>query len=102
MQENCPSKQGLGTKLFFECKNRNCASITFDRGFYATKKNEGKNSFQINITATIAFRSIGKGRSAAVKLLSVMNMGAHVRRSSWWCNTVILNAKVATVAERNI
>ena len=102
LQENCSSKQGLGTKLFFECKNRNCASRAFDRGFYTTKKTEGKKSFQINITTTLAFRSIGKGRSAAVKMLSVMNTGVPVCRSSWRCNTEILNVKIATVAEKNM
>lgn len=52
--------------------------------------------------ACIAMREIGKGRTAAMKLFSIMNLGKPVSKSIWSKQTTEITEKIRTVADRNM
>ena len=63
-------ESGLGKNLKLCCISDNCKDSEF------TNTVKDGQYFKINRTSVLAFRTIGKGRSAAEKLLAVMNLGA--------------------------
>ena len=70
-------ESGLRKNLKLCCITDNCK----DNEFTNTEK-DGQH-FKINRTSVLAFRTIGKGRSAAEKFLAVMNLGSPVSKPSW-------------------
>ena len=69
-------ESGLGKNLKLCYKSDNCK----DNEFTNTQKDE--KYFKINRTSLLAFRTIGKGRSAAEKLLAVINLGSPLSKPS--------------------
>lgn len=61
--EDSNQHHGLGSKLYFLCKN-DCQRN--EKGFFTTKKEGENSSYDINKAACIGMRSIGKGHSAAL------------------------------------
>ena len=77
--ENEDFHYGLGTKLYFLCTNEECANRT---DFFSTPMFREKCSFQINTASVVGMRSIGRSRSAASKLFSLMNLGFPLSKPS--------------------
>lgn len=78
-------RQGLGQQYAVVCSNENCPSHVSPVLFNSTNKN-GK-MFDINRVTTLAFRAIGKGRAAAVRVLSMLNMLSPLCQSTWTSHT---------------
>ena len=93
--------QGQGTKLLFRCMNNTCSNNTRN-GFYSTEKTDGKNQYQINNLVVLGMRAIGKGRSAAQKLFSIINLGSVVSKPTWAKTSATLCENTHQVADRNM
>ena len=102
IKEKTSFRQGLGTKLLFLCENEKCTSKDFDNSFFFYSQIRWRKLFKINTLATLAFRASGKGRSAALKTLSILNLGAPLSKKAWGKSTTFLSNKAATVASRNM
>lgn len=91
--------QGLGTKLVLICTGEKC---NMNSQFFTTPKFKATKSFKINLLFNIGMRAIGRGRCAALKLLSIMQLGYPVSKATWSQYTRILLEKCATIAEKNM
>ena len=69
--ENEDFLYSLGTKLYFLCTNEECPNRNH---FFSTPMFKDKSAFQINTVSVVGMRSIGRGRSAALKLFLLMNL----------------------------
>ena len=78
------------------CISDNCK----DNEFTNTEK-DGQY-FKINRTSLFAFRTIGKGRSAAEKFLAVMNLGSPVSKPSWKNHSDVLLEIASEILEENM
>lgn len=99
LREDVQQHHGLGTKLVFVC-SKNCSKN--NNGFFNTKRDSGKTAYEINKATCIAMRAIGKGRSAAMKLFSIMDLGKPVSNKTWTRQTTDLTNQIRIVAERNM
>ena len=93
---------GLGTRLFFICENKHCSSHASNVGFDSTPKFENGRIYQINTASVLGLRIIGRGRTAASKLFSVLNIGAPLSQPSWSKHTDFLTKKTSETVERNM
>ena len=84
--ENENFRCGLGTKLSFSCTNVKC---TTNQEFFTTPMFDDKKTYKINTTSVLGMRSIGKGRAAALKLFSIMNLGSPVSQVTWTKLTIL-------------
>ena len=73
-----------------------------ETSFLTTKKFDEKKSFQINTLSALAMRSIGRGRTAALKLFSVLNLGKPVSKATWAKTTGNLLSVTNAVVEKNM
>ena len=89
-------ESGLGKNLKLCCKSDNYK----DNEFTNTEKDE--NYFKINRTSLLAFRTIGKGRSAAEKFLAVMNLGSPVSKPSWKKHGDVLLVIASEISKENM
>lgn len=78
---------GPGTKLYFFCTNEECANRT---ELFSTPIFKNKSAFQTNTASVVGIRSIGRSRSAALKLFSLMNLGFPLSQPSWTKQTNLL------------
>ena len=81
--EQISARQGLGTKIQFNCKNVSCESRQLSYGFNTTRKKEGQNIFEVNERNVLANRFIGKGRANSEKFCSIMGLARPIRRPAW-------------------
>ena len=100
--ENPVFHHGLGTKLFFVCNNKNCVTHSVNTGFPSTTKSQTRQVYSINTAAVLALRSIGRGRTAALKLFSILNIGAPVSQPAWTKHTAYLTTETAVLVENNM
>ena len=89
-------ESGLGKNLKLCCISDNCK----DNEFTNTEK-DGQY-FKINRTSVLAFRTIGKGRSAAEKFLAVMNLGSPVSKPSWKNHSDVLLEIASEISKENM
>jgi hypothetical protein len=70
--EKLGSKQGLGAKLDFRCTNESCVSKESNESYPILPKSN--KIYNVNRASVVAFRAIGKGRSAVHggRLLSIL------------------------------
>ena len=87
-------------KLNFECDTPACSRI--NTGFFNTPKFPGKCSYKINMLSNLTMRVIGRGRSAALKLFSILNIRNPVGKQAWSQYTNLLLSKVQKVSEKNM
>ena len=98
--EKTGSKQGLGAKWMFRCTNENCISHQYQKSLPTSPKS-GKDGkiYAINRASVIGLRAIGKGRSAAEKCLSFLDLTTPV--FTWYKHTKIIDLKVQDLTEKN-
>ena len=85
------TRNGLGAKWLFRCKNPEC-SLYVDPPSVNTSPKNGR-IYDINRAFVLAFRLIGRGHSAAEKFTSVMNLNKPVNRKPWTEYTKTLEEK---------
>ena len=95
--ENENFHYGLDVKLYFLCTNEECANRT---DFFSTPMFREKCSFQINTASVVGMRSIGRSRSAASKLFSLMNLGFPLSQPSWTKQTNLLVSESEKIKEK--
>ena len=95
--ENEAVHYGLGTKLYFLCSNEECANRS---EFFSTPMFADKSAFQINTPSVIGMRSIGRRRSAALKLFSLMNLGFPLSQPSRTKQTSLLVSEAEKIKEK--
>ena len=94
--EDLNQRKGLGTRLKFTCTSSKCTRQ--DESFFTTENFAGKSSYKINIASNLAMRVIGKGRSAVLKLFSVLNLGFPVVKETWsgYTKTILEKSKIVS------
>ena len=80
IKENRTYRAGLATKLSFLCSSEKCNQMN-DKSFFTSNKT-GK-TFDVNSKVALAFRAIGKGRTAIEKVTSIVGMSTPVSRLSY-------------------
>ena len=82
------SRCGLGAEWSFKCRNSECSSHHISRTFRTTPKEN--RVYGINRGLVLALRLIGRGHSAAERLMSVLNLPSPVGRAPWSSHTKTL------------
>ena len=82
----------------FFCDNNECTSL---RTQYEFTPKTG-STYDINRMTVLAFRSIGKGRTAAQKVFSLMNLHKPISGNSWTCHTKSIESTVERVTKENL
>lgn len=92
------SRTGLGNRWFMKCQNNDCGftSLSFD----TTSKQE--RIYDVNRSLVLGLRMIGRGFSAAKKLLSILNLPLPVSRGPWGNHTKALNEIVTKLLEEDL
>ena len=89
----------LGSKLYFLCTNEECPNRTH---FFSTPVFKDKSAFQINTISVVGMRSIGRGRSAALKLFLLMNLVFPLSQPSSTKQTNLLVSESGKIKQKNI
>lgn len=94
------SKVGLASKWILKCKCVDCKGHKFPTIFHTSKK-EGRY-YDINRVAVMAFRSIGRGYSAAQKFCSIVDLPTTVTRKPWSQHTQAITKAASTLLEEEL
>ena len=70
------SRHGLGAKWIFRCTKQTCISQKIRNAVPISEYCRQK--YAVNVSSVVAFRSIGKGRAAAKKCLSMLDLSSPV------------------------
>jgi hypothetical protein len=92
--EKLGSKQGLGAKLDFRCTNESCVSKESNESYPILQKSN--KIYDVNRASVVAFRAIGKGRSAVQKCFSFLGLAPVY---TWDKHTTVIEEKVQDLAE---
>ena len=92
--EKLGSKQGLGAKWNFRCTNESCVSKESNESYPILPKSN--KIYDVNRASVVAFRAIGKGRSAAQKCFSFLGLAPVY---TWDKHTTVIEEKVQDLAE---
>ena len=79
------SRCGLGAEWSFKCGNSECSLHHIWRSFHTTPKEN--RVYGINRELVLGLRLIGRGHSAAERLMSVLNLPSPVGRAPWSSHT---------------
>ena len=91
---------GLGAEWVCRCKNLKCASHQVLASFPTTPKTN--RFFDINREFVLGLRLIGRGHSAAKKVLSLLNLPRPVSNVSWTAHTKALENSANKLLEREL
>ena len=91
---------GLGAEWVCRCKNSNCASHQTLAPFHTTPKTN--RFYDINRELVLGLRLIGRGYSAATKVLSVLNLPRPVSNVSWTAHTKAIELAANKLLEREL
>lgn len=91
---------GLGAEWVCRCKNSNCASHQTLAPFHTTPKTN--RFYDINRELVLGLRLIGRGYSAATKVLSVLNLPRPVSNVSWTAHTKAIELAANELLEREL
>ena len=91
---------GLGAEWVCRCKNLKCSSHQVLASFYTTPKTN--RFYDINQEFVLGLRLIGRGYSAAQKVLSVLNLPRPVSNVSWTSHTKALVKAANELLEREL
>ena len=94
------SKHRLGAEWVCRCKNSNCASHQTLAPFHTTPKTN--RFYDINRELVLGLRLIGRGYSAATKVLSVLNLPRPVSNVSWTAHTKAIELAANELLEREL
>lgn len=91
---------GLGAEWVCRCKNSNCASHQTLAPFHTTPKTN--RFYDINRELVLGLRLIGRGYSAATKVLGVLNLPRPVSNVSWTAHTKAIELAANELLEREL
>ena len=91
---------GLGAEWVCRCKNPKCPSHQVLASFYTTPKTN--RFYDINREFVLGLKLIGRGYSAAQKVLSVLNLPRPVNNVSWTSHTKALEKAANELLEREL
>ena len=94
------SSTGLGAKWVVRCKNEKCASHQMSASFHTTPKTN--RFYDINRELVLGLRLVGRGQSAAQKVLSILNLPRPVSSVSWTAHTKALEQTASELLEREL
>ena len=90
----------LKIELYLLCANKECANRT---EFFSTQIFKDKSTFQINAaSSTVGMRSIGRSRSSALKLLSMLNFDFLILSQPSWTKKKLLVSESEKIKEKNM
>ena len=93
-------KVGLGAVWSFHCKNPECSSHVLDNSFHTTPK---RNRFyDLNRGLVLGLRMVGRGYSAAQKLLSILNLSSPVNKAPWAAHTKTIEDTARSILEQEL
>ena len=93
-------KVGLGAVWSFHCKNPECSSHVLDNSFHTTPK---RNRFyNLNRGLVLGLRLVGRGYSAAQKLLSILNLSSPVNKAPWAAHTKAIEDTARSILEQEL
>ena len=93
-------KVGLGAMWNFHCKNPECSSHVLDNSFHTTPKTN--RFYDLNRGLVLGLRMIGRGYSAAQKLLSILNLSSPVNKAPWAAHTKAIEDTARTILEQEL
>ena len=85
-REKKSSRVGLKTKFVFECMNTLCPQNKNNDGFFTSNED-------INKKSCLAFRAIGKGRTALEKVSSIIGLNSPINKNSYANMTKLIEEK---------
>ena len=94
------SRTGLGAEWICRCKNPNCSSHDLATPFHTTPKTN--RFYDVNRELVLGLRLAGRGRSAAQKILSVLNLPSPISRDTWSNHTKTLEQVANELKEREL
>ena len=90
----------LKIELYLLCANEECANRT---EFFSTQIFKDKSTFQINAaSSTVGMRLIGRSRSSALKLLSMLNFDFLILSQPSWTKKKLLVSESEKIKEKNM
>ena len=93
-------KVGLGAMWNFHCKNPECSSHVLDNSFHTTPKTN--RFYDLNRGLVLGLRMVGRGYSAAQKLLSILNRSSPVNKAPWAAHTKAIEDTARTILEQEL
>lgn len=78
---NEKSRNGLGEEWAFTCQDPECTSHKFTKSFHTSSKTS--HTYYVNRVLVLGLRLIGRGHSAAERLLSVLNLPRPTTKNPW-------------------
>ena len=99
IREKANSRHGLGAKWIFICTSETCVSHVLSRASVPISEYSGQK-YTVNASSVAAFRAIGKGRAAAEKCLSMLDISSPV--STWSSYTKELETKSKELTETSM
>ena len=97
IKEKVTACQSLGRVWTLTCGGNNCCSV---KDTPMTPKHNQR--FQLNESLVLACRLIGRGRAAARKLTSLLNLPQPISRDSWRKHTIRISKQFEELLEKNL
>ena len=94
------SRTGLGAEWICRCKNLECPSHHVVSSFHTTPKTN--RFYDINREIVLGLRLVGRGYSAAQKILSVINLHGPESTASWTAHTKALEEAANELLESEL
>mgnify|MGYP000017111064 FL=1 len=82
------SRNGLGAEWAFTCQDPECTSHKFTKFFHTSSKTS--HTYDLNRGLVLGLRLIGRGHSAAERLMSVLNLPRPITKNPWALHTRVL------------
>lgn len=94
------SRHGLGAEWTFRCQNPECSSHKFPRSFHTSPKES--RAYDVNRGLVLGLRLIGRGHSAAERLLSVLNLPKAISKNPWSSHTKVLEKAASELLHKEL
>ena len=94
------SRSGHGEVWILRCKRRDCKAHMHPTCFHTSPKNS--RFYELNRAVVLAFRSIGRGYSAAQKFCSIINLQNPISSGPWSRHTKAILRAAETLLEEEL
>ena len=98
--EERDTRSGQGQVWVLQCKRVDCKSHKHPTRFHTSPKNS--RFYDVNRAIVLAFRSIGRGYSAAQKFCSIVNLPNPVNKRPWSQHTKAILKVMETMLEQEL
>ena len=99
LKEKYSACQSLGRVWTLQCENLECSEHASETWNMTPKKDK---FFEVNRALVLALRSVGRGRSSATKITSLLNLPAPINARSWAEHTRKISDQCQILSERNM